>query len=367
MKTLLIVFAMIAGTLGASAVEHDNAPAKAVSQGQALILTGKQLVISTTDGTTFHYLVSSYDTPMIHRLQGSIVVEGDTFMLSKVKALRFQSMPHYLLDEDSTSYSGKYAVNHGLLAFRKTLNTNKWNSLCVPFSMTGKQVRKCFGDDARLAKVSKMREGEEAAIELQSIDLNTNGDAIAAGSHYIIMPTREPDFDSSKRISTGWNATRAYGPIYMLPLTSMETKQKPSPQNLWSADRSLHVYITGTFNRLDDSERSTSYILNKRVAPGCYFFNNEGLVEQHTDSTAVNGFVSWFQDLSKMTTTFHFYLDGVDDDMLDTSGISALIARKPKADDSVYDLRGRRVASAAQLSSLRKGIYIVNGRKQIVK
>ena len=39
----------------------------------------------------------------------------------------------------------------------------------------------------------------------------------------------------------------------------------------------------------------------------------------------------------------------------------------PKADDSVYDLRGRRVASAAQLSSLRKGIYIVNGRKQIVK
>lgn len=367
-KTFLIILSIMAGVMTTSAIEHSNAPAKAISPGQALIINGKQLVVSTTDGVTFHYAVSSYDTPMMHRRGDKMVIEGDTFSIDKIKALRFQSMQHYLLDEDSIVYSGAYAVENGLLAFRKTLNINTWNSLCVPFSMTSKQVRQCFGNDAQLAQVKSLRETDETAVEFVTVDLSdNNATAIVAGSHYILKPTREPDFDASNRISTGWTATRAYGPIYIIPMVSMATKQKPTPQNLWNKNHEKHVFVTGTFNRLDDSDMRSSYIFNKRVAPGCYFLNDKGLIEQHADSTVMQAFGSWFQDLSIVPTTLHFYLDGINDDMLDTSGINRMVADKPKANDDVYNISGQRVGKVAQLSSLKKGLYIVNGRKQIVK
>ena len=48
------------------------------------------------------------------------------------------------------------------------------------------------------------------------------------------------------------------------------------------------------------------------------------------------------------------------------SGISDIQATIT-TDDSVYNLAGQRIGTAKQLQSLPKGIYIVNGKKVIVK
>ena len=53
---------------------------------------------------------------------------------------------------------------------------------------------------------------------------------------------------------------------------------------------------------------------------------------------------------------------------LNITGIgTAEIASEADANAPVFDLQGRRVAVATQLNRLPKGIYIVNGRKVVVK
>ena len=51
----------------------------------------------------------------------------------------------------------------------------------------------------------------------------------------------------------------------------------------------------------------------------------------------------------------------------DPTGITAIPA-PPKADYNVYNLRGQKIQShATSLEGLPKGVYIINGRKVIVK
>lgn len=356
MRRILFLLLAMVGVLTAPAIERP----------QALML-GKLLVITTTAGTTYHYTVTALDNPMIQRLKDSIIVENDTFQLSQVKALRFCTMKHYLLDEDSTAFGADYAVDHGLLAFRRTLHNGQWNSLTVPFNLTGLQVRQLFGNDARLAVVKGMRGGEEAAVEFATVDLdNTKDIAVKAGSHYLLWPTREPDLAASEKLGINWKGTRAAGPIYLLPCVSMESGQKKStPQNIYNTDRTQHVFISGSYARLDDSYKVGSIVKNPRLAPGMYVFNEEGRVEQHSDSTAIQAFRSWFKEMCNPSQPLHFYIDGIDEDLIVADGIALLPADGQSCEEAVYDLSGRRVGTAAQLSTLPKGIYVVrsaNGR-----
>ncbi|MBR1932405.1 MAG: hypothetical protein IJ841_01805 [Prevotella sp.] len=351
-KTLLLSLLLMAGALGAQTIERPEA-----------LMQGKQLVVTTTGGQTYHYVVSQLDSPMLHRLGEQIAVQGDTFLISEVKSLRFRPMRHFVLNEDSTSFGANYAVDHGLLAFRRTLNLGAWNSVTVPFNLTGEQVRQAFGQDARLAQASKMREGGEDAFEFATVDLHTPAVALKAGSHYLLWPTRQPDVPAGEQLSSSWSADRVEGPVYLLPTVSLKVNQaKPSPQNLYGAG-SQHVYINGTYYRLDGTYKVGVLTKNRKVSPGAYTFNDDGLAVQHADSTILPAFRSWFQNLSTPAGSLHFYVDGISDDLLAT-GIEPVIAQRQAASAAVYDLQGRRLPREA---TLRKGIYIVGGKKQIVK
>jgi hypothetical protein len=355
-KTSLLTCLLTLWVLGTHAIERPEA-----------LIGGKQLVVNMTNGQTYHYLVSSLDNPVIHRLGDRIAIGTDTMLLSEVRSLRFKSMQHYLLDEDSTAFGADYAVDHGLMAFRRTLHTGQWNSLTVPFALTGQQVRQTFGDDARLAVVSGMTGGDVAAVEFTSIDLQTDEQVVKPGAHYILWPTREPDYGIDDRLPYNWNGTRAYGPLYLLPMISLNAKQtKPTGQNVYGNNRQQHVYISGTYARLDGTYKQGVLVKNKKVKPGAYVFNEQGSIEQHADSTLLLAFRSWFEDLSDEPSTLHFYVDGVaDEDLAATTAVPAVpyTAKVSQSTEPIYDLQGRRVEAA----QLRKGIYIIRGKKQIVK
>jgi hypothetical protein len=62
-----------------------------------------------------------------------------------------------------------------------------------------------------------------------------------------------------------------------------------------------------------------------------------------------------------------FYIDGVAEDVSDPTGISAALVNREEVkskgvkSDKMYDLQGRRVAQPA------RGLYIVGGKKVIIK
>lgn len=362
-RYLLLSLLIIACTIHVQAIDRH-----------AALMAGKKLVVTTTTGKTFHYVVSQLGDLMMHLPDNRVVIEEDTFQVSEIKSLRFVKMQHYLLDEDSTAFAGKYAVNNGLLGLHCTLQLNTWNSLTLPVSMSGRQVRETFGEDARLAIVSRLRGGDETAVEFSTVDLSSAKPAIQAGQHYILWPTREADVKSEAELPMTWTATRVAGPMYFTPLVSLAEKQtKPAAQNLYDSSSTQHVFVNGTYFRLDDTNKIGTYIRNKRLAPGMYLFNEEGRVIQNKDSVIVPAFRSWFQDLSEPAAPLHFYIDGVDEDLADATAIVGIPTDLRQADEAVYDLNGRCVAVGSRVSSLPKGIYIVrsarnkNGKKIIIK
>lgn len=318
-------------------------------------LTGaKNLMVTLQTGVTYYYLVSSNDTQMLHLSADSIRIGHDSFAKARIKAMRFHTLPRLLLNEDSTTFNKAATLDHGLVALRRTMKTGGWNSLVVPFDLTGTQVCEAFGEDAQLVTIRGIGEEDQTVVEFESVDLNTDERALRANYHYLIRPSKEPDISATGGI-TGFASSRVKGPIYLFPNVSMKTNQSPRVQTLKSSDETTQVRFRGTYVTMDGSGT-----LNKPLAAGMYTMSEEtDEFVQNEEGLVLSAFRSWIQDLSAEPKPLKFYIDGVEL----TNGIEAienLASQTEYLPDAVYDLSGRRV-----LTPKRKGIYIINGKKVI--
>ena len=98
-----------------------------------------------------------------------------------------------ILDEnrDNLDYlvNTKTTYKNRTLHLKKDLKADCWNSFILPVDLTKEQVRKAFGANTRLAKLSKLT---ETAIEFESVKMETmeNGaQAMEAYVPYIIFPS----------------------------------------------------------------------------------------------------------------------------------------------------------------------------------
>ena len=318
------------------------------------LLGAKNLVITTKAGVTYYYIVSSNDTPMLHREGAQLVVGRDTFRLADIKAMRFKSMPRFVLDQDSTAFAGNYAVDHGLLALRRNMQAGQWNSLIVPVDLTAEQVTDAFGDDTRLATIRGLRDGNSTLLDFETIDLKTNPGAVVmkAGQHYVVNPSRQPDYAEGQRAASSWGNGRPYGPLYLIPNVSMAAGQKKprSKTSFEGTNYESYVQATGSYYQ-------------HNVGAGNFLLNADGRMEQVQETTPQPGFTSFFADHRADTSTpLRFYIDGIDEDITATTGIHALMATPSDQAEAIFDLHGRRLNSVPQ-----KGIYVKNGKKYIVK
>ncbi|MBO4800890.1 MAG: hypothetical protein J5545_03395 [Bacteroidaceae bacterium] len=333
---------------------------------QSALVGAKNLVITTNKGTTYYYLVTSLQSPVMHLEDGTVVIGTDKFQRQDIKAMRFRSLKRAVLNEDSTTFDKTMALDHSLLALRRHLNTGKWNSLVLPFDLTGRQLLDVFGDETQLATPRAISEDGQTTVEFATMDLQTDDVVLRANFHYLVKPTREPDVEEGKRL-TNFGSSQLYGPIYFIPNVSMKANQAPRFQTLQNEDGSTKVRLRGTYLRLDDSVVNGKIIKNRRAAPGAYLLD-DGLMTQHTDSAIVSAFQSWIEDISENAQPLHFYVDGINEDI--TSGIADFTMQNSQfrmynseLEDAIFDLSGRRM----EKRSLPAGIYVRGGHKFIVK
>jgi len=314
------------------------------------------LTISTTDNRTYHYLVSSELSRAMHLLgDGRVAIVRDTFNTADIRGMRFKTLPKFSLDEDSTAIGADYAVDHGLLAFRRSFNLGRWNTLVVPFALTGSQVRDAFGQDALLAHARTITEGDVATLEFTSIALETDDVVIEAGVHYLIRPTREPDLPAGMSSSAVYGSSKIAGPLYVIPnVTMTNDKTAPANQALRSTDDNVRLRLRGTYVSNEDNPYTSSHQL--------FALNDEGLFVIADDGVAVKAFRSWIEE-SRNTAelAFRFYVDGIGEDITGTSSLRTILNDVVQP-DAVYDLSGRRVSEP-----LKTGIYVINGKKFVAK
>ncbi|MBP5770769.1 MAG: hypothetical protein J6W75_05345 [Bacteroidaceae bacterium] len=363
MKTIVFLLATSCLLTASKLCGQEASTIHKVSR-QTTLMGAKNLVLTTTNGQKYFYFVSNDETPMLY-LGDSLRIGNDAYPLKRLKAMRFHSLEHVILDEDSTTFDRSRAFDHSLLALRRTLSTERWNSIVLPFDLTGLQVRDVFGEETMVASVRGVGEDDQTVVELQTLDILTDQAVMKANYHYLIRPSREPDVAEGKRLSSFINGTTLKGPVYLIPNISMKASQSARLQSFENEDASAKIRLRGTYLKLDDSVVSGRTIRNKRVAPGVYMLNEDGKIALTTDSTVVQAFSSWIENLSEDGRPLRFYIDGIGEDITAiTDAIPSLSeARHAENDGIIFDLGGRRMPKGR----LPKGIYVMNGKKVAIQ
>lgn len=309
-------------------------------------------------------------------------------------------------DRDNLSYlkdcSNTY--KNTVLHLNKTFTKDKWNSFVLPVSLKRDQFRQAFGANARLAKLSGLTSSE---IQFQTVDMdkNDNAEVLSAYTPYIIFPTKIHDTDKTK-VSPAYKATltKTNGEQqdvvikanhYDIPNVTFKTNSANENDlsnmntSTWVSDvtttvgnsnGSLKAY--GTFARTFGSEATQDkdgvYHFNNKYdilegrdnLIGCYFFDNGNLYRSDIRPRGLRGFSCWFKPVngSSSGTKVNLYIDGVANG---TTGIDevAFGDEEPtgKAAKGIYNMNGQLVSNGSDTTNLPAGMYIVNGKKCVVR
>lgn len=300
--------------------------------------------------------VSRLNTLKCYRSNGQLVMDGDTIDPLAIESMRLQPIPRFQLHEDSTSFLS-VAQDHALLAFRRTLQSGQWNPLVLPVDLSGRQLLEAFGADAQLAVFAGVN--DEGVAELRTVTLeNSQATVLTAGTFSLLKPTRQPDVVEGKRTSLAYGSSRVTGPVYLIDNVSMEAGQKaPTYKSILSDGKKVRIRIYGTYAQKKIFYKSTPF----------FTLDDDGFFNQHADSVALHGF-SCYVTVPTNTdqATIRFVIDGVGEDITATGILApstSFAGKQSLAEPAVFDLMGRRTSEGM----LKRGIYVKNGRKIVVR
>ena len=285
------------------------------------------------------------------------------------------------------------------LHLNKKLIQNKWNSFVLPVDLTASQIRKAFGANTRLAKLSNLT---GSAIEFASVDMDAadGKPAMEAYMPYIIFPSggekdvTSPDYTAELEKSDGSTVKVMIGADhYVIPSVTVPTKKNGDKEvsdwskmnndnwttSMESTDRKMMAL--GTFARTfgdatQDADgkwniTNKDKILDRREdLKNCYFFDNGKMYLSKDRPRGLRGFSCWFKPTTNNDTApnAHLTIDGISQG---TTGIEDILAdyEQPvsRYANGIYNLNGQLVKQGNSTAGLPSGMYIVNGKKCIVR
>lgn len=314
-------------------------------------------------------------------------------------------------DRDNLSYlkdcSNTY--KNTVLHLNKTFVKEKWNSFVLPVSLKRDQFRQAFGANARLAILSGLTSSEIQFKTIDMDDMTDNGEVLKAYTPYIIFPTNI--HTDNTKVSPAYKAslTKRNGestPVvikanhYDIPNVTFKTNSKNENDlsemntDTWVLNVTPQVYGTdgsmeafGTFARTFGQKATQNvtdekaddygvYKFNDRnIISGrddlkdCFFFDNGNLYCSSKRVRGLRGFSCWFKPVdSSEPTKLNLYIDGVANG---TTGIDdvAFGDEEPtgKAAKGIYNMNGQLVSNGSDTTNLPAGMYIVNGKKCVVR
>ena len=217
----------------------------------------------------------------------------------------------------------------------RTIKANQWSTICLPFTLKKTDVHRIFGSDVLIYKFKDYEvtysDDDDVTPDAIKINFYNFSDSLSAKKHFV------------------------GGQPYLIKTTrDIES---------FEADEVV-LYNTVTPIKKDDEFGTTGWFrgtLVKTVIPEDGLFINNNVFWYSTGKSNIKAFRCWFDlgaVLDKETTDFEArvsmnFIDG------EVSGVNNIFVQ---SDENVYDLQGRKVTKVT-----KKGIYIENGKKKIVK
>lgn len=241
---------------------------------------------------------------------------------------------------------------------RRYFNVGKWESLILPCTLTGDQVKQTFGGDHEV-KLSVYDRVEGTCVYFRTVDADKEG--IDAGIPYIIKVGKNADIETKDVVYTfPWGndiTVTVKGPIY-------QVKGVVPPTINDEGGVTTEEEISGGYK-----VQFHGFYYDPGVAPAkAYVVNNGNMYHLSSDW---NGFVgtSWYvtiTDAQGNAKALSFSFDG-DSSTTAIENVAGQEDATVQTDEFVYNLSGQRVGTRNDMSNLSSGIYVVAGKKFVVK
>lgn len=303
-----------------------------------------------------------------------------------------------ILDEnrDNLSYlvNCKNPMENKTLHLNKTFTLDKWNSFILPVNLNKTQVLATFGPNARLAKLTRLT---DTGIEFTSVDLldDDSKPAIEAYVPYIIFPKKNPGqteaYTANYEQNNQSNLLKINIPAnhYVIGKVSMpSTELSKMDQTKWTLKdpvgnngitaNGTFARTFGKFNDYNETTGEYDYVTVKDMTDPIisgrprlehsYFFDKGNMYHSNGRARGLRGFSCWFETTGAQKS-LKFTLDGVTQS--GTTGIEDILAdyEQPvsRFANGIYNLNGQLVKQGNSTAGLPSGMYIVNGKKCIVR
>ena len=280
--------------------------------------------------------------------------------------LVFQENVH--LNEKST----KTYKENLTMYFQRSFVGGSWNSLIMPVSLTKAQFTQAFGETAQLAQANKVYEANNGNLII-GFSLVEETDAqspyLVANKPYIIKVAKdfvEKHVIAEKNPQLTIDAGPLTGQVYTVDNSLAAggisyTYDEATANNPVSVDFPVDAAITTKWG-MNDLKFKGSYDNHQNLDADNYIWNNGKLYYLTKTNHWMNGYrcwldPSWVNHENAKLITFGFG-DG------ETTGVDVPFADISTNNTKVYNLNGQRVDN---MLGVQPGIYIVNGKKVVVK
>lgn len=269
-------------------------------------------------------------------------------------------------DQESIDYLNQQVdtKKNQTLRLKRNLNPGQWNSLVLPVTLNAGQVKTAFGT----TKLAKLNGADKNRIYFELVNLDDDAaTAIEAGKLYIINPQNKMPTDQTEKhhsVEVPKPNIRDYYTINQVTF-SAELTESRKEDKLWEGATSDggKMRMVGTYVALTKTDNGNPIPANSYVlSGGSWMYATNGV-------NKVKGLRGWIETgIGNTSKSLIFNIDGVDEEEVST-GIDGLFVNGAETNTSisktgVYSLSGQKISDS---TNLPKGIYIVNGRKMIVK
>ena len=333
--------------------------------------------------------------------------------------------PELILDEESTDLryltEAKDEYKNSVLHLNRKLNDNMWNSLILPVDLTWGQMKRTFGDAVKVAKLAALTEN---SVQFVTVEPKNDDDwMVTAFEPYIVFPpytqvksapyTVEHFYTSEGEDNSSWLGTD-YKPSsddnnrlkktipanhYDITMVSLDREKLNKFVNTktwestttFSASGGNHgtMVCKGTMAKTyDKDENGKNKIISGRDdLNGDYFMYKGKLIQVPSGnkdgengekgerySYGLKAFRCWFELTSNASAggtavPVSLLIDGVEDS---TTGIDDIHGNTDRTSykrgiEGVFNMNGQMVRRSCSLEGLPKGMYVVNGKKIIIR
>lgn len=252
--------------------------------------------------------------------------------------------------------------------FQRSFVEGEWNSLIMPVNLTKAQFDEAFGSDAKLAKANKVYDSNGNLVIgfslVEEDKNNANSAYLVANTPYIINISKKTALKGAITIDAGTISGDIYKVDNSLAAGGVTfTYDNDKATNPIEQNFPVDQAITTKWG-MTDLKFIGSYDNHQDLEAGNYIWNNGALYYLTKNNHWMKGYRCWLAPTWSGSATGNAKLLTFGFGNGETTGINMPSMGNTSGSTKVYNLNGQRVDN---MLGVQPGIYIVNGKKVVVK